>query len=227
MFEMGTSSEQKSKYCWFVDRLLKWWYENGPWNYPWRSTTNPYYVIIAEMLLQRTRRDSVAKIYDKFIEKYPDPKRLANADINELEELLKPLGLRKRAKIILEFAKEVSSGGIVANYKELKKLPGVGDYIASIVLSVVFHENVAAVDKNIARIFIRLFGLTPRNPARPQDDPLIRSIANKCLPLGKSRDYNLALLDLGWEVCKPRNPRCDVCPLQNGCRYFSSSKKKL
>lgn len=209
--------------CWFVEPLMEWWMKNETHSYPWRETDNLFHAIIAEILLQRTRRDIVIRIYNKFIQKYKNPNDVLNADRRELLRILRPLGLIKRTDVILNLAKKLADG-IPKKEEELKKLPGIGDYTAAIVSAVHLQKPVAAVDKNVARIFIRLFGIKAKNPKRPQDDPNIRKIAQTCLPKSKVREYNLALLDLGWEICRPKKPKCSECPLRIKCFYAISCR---
>ncbi|MCD6513858.1 MAG: hypothetical protein J7L07_02935 [Candidatus Odinarchaeota archaeon] len=217
--------KDKENICSFVKDLLDWWYRtNEMRNYPWRNTTSLYEFIIAELLLQRTRRSAVLNVYKKFVEKYPTAEKLAKADLKEVSNVIYPLGLRKRAETLIKLGKALADEKhILDNYKALIKLPGIGDYIASMVLSVFFRKNnIVAVDKNVARIFIRLFGISPHNKERPQDDKLIRNMANRCIPKDKSREYTLALLDLGWEICIPKNPKCEICPLKKICHFVKN-----
>ena len=192
--------------------------------YPWRSAKDPYRIIIAEMLLQRTRRDVVIKLYNDFISRYPTPKALAEADPEEVKNLIKPLGLAKRAQYLVNFARKYTAMR-PKSFSELLKLPGVGPYIASITSIMVYGDERVAVDKNVARVIMRIYDITPENKNRPQDDHQILRIVNECMPKDNVKEYNLALLDLGWEICRPRNPLCNKCPLKNGCVYFRKTSK--
>lgn len=217
----------KCNECWFVKPLLEWWEDlNERKSYPWRNTRDPYAIIVAEILLQRTKRDAVIKVFNDFLKKYPNAKALSKSNPDELKRIIGSLGLTNvRVKLLLNFAKVAAEKGIPKDYNELTKLPGVGDYTASMVMSLAYGKDFAAVDKNVARIFIRLFDLTPANADRPQDDPTVRKIAEKCLPSGKAKEYNLALVDLGWYICRPKKPLCDICPLRTGCLYFLKVKR--
>lgn len=210
--------------CWFVEPLLQWWVDTNPRRYPWRDAHNIYHALIAELLLLRTRRDVVSRIYGEFLKLFPRPTDLARANEEEVKRILRPLGLSKRSKYIIETARILEKKPI-RSYQDLIDLPGVGEYIASIVSSTHLGERRVAVDKNVARIIIRLFDIKPKNPARPQDDPSIHRIVRKCAPGDRFREYTLALIDLGWEICKPRNPLCNRCPLKFGCSFYQHQSK--
>ncbi|WP_054644757.1 HhH-GPD family protein [Thermoanaerobacter thermocopriae] len=130
-----TSEEKKEA---FVDQLLKWWDRNKR-DFPWRHTKNPYDVLIAEMLLRKTTAQQVEKIYNDFLNRYPNSKALAEADENELKKMLRPLGMEHaRAKLLKRFGAVVEEeyGGVIpSDYAVLLKLPGVGMYATNSVLS--------------------------------------------------------------------------------------------
>jgi len=196
--------------CWFVAPLLKWWHLNKR-DYPWRKEGDVYRLLVAEIMLQRTRRDLVAKVYGKFIERFPSAETLAETDIEEAEELIRPLGLVKRARYLVALARELVNG------KSLEELTGVGEYTAT-AIRVLRGEDVKLVaDASIARILSRITGL-PLRSDRPARTPWVNELLNSCAPSNK-RDYLLALIDLAWEVCKPRRPLCPRCPLEKGCAY--------
>jgi len=213
-----------------VENLLKWWCSRKNdflRKYPWRLENDPYKVLLAEFLLQRTRRDVVVKIYQHLITKYPRPEDLANADLAELMRLLEPLGLRKRVRYLLATVSElVNIKNKKPDYETLRKLPGVGDYIASAVCIFALNQRRPLIDKNVARIIIRFYGIMPKKPERPQDDPTIRTIIKKIMPETEFKEFNLALLDLAWELCKPRKPRCENCPIKAECKYFHELSQK-
>lgn len=207
--------------CSFADPLLRWWRsEDRIAKYPWRMEKDPYRIAVSEILLQRTRRDAVARVYSKFFEKFPTADSLSRASEMEVSETIKSLGLAKRARYLIEVARALRKGGISSGSRsELPRVLGLGRYSRSMILSAVSGERTVAVDKNVARVICRTFGIAPKNPGRPQDDSLVNEIALRCAPRENVREYNLALLDLGWEVCLPRKPRCGECPISGLCSF--------
>ncbi|MDK2464716.1 MAG: A/G-specific adenine glycosylase [Candidatus Korarchaeota archaeon] len=205
-----------------VEALLEWHRDNRR-DYPWRRCGDPFRVLVAEVMLQRTRADQVEEVFTRFFEEFPDPSAAASADREKLERLLAPLGLRHRARRMGRLLSELlerHGGRIPDDYDELLKLPGVGPYTASAVLCFAFGRRIPIVDANVARFYVRFFGVEPRG--RPHRDPEVLRLAEECLPEGRAREYNEALLDFAALVCGP-TPRCGSCPLRELCRYARAS----
>ena len=203
-----------------VVRLLAWWEKNKR-NFPWRSTKDPYRILVAEILLRKTDAPKVLAIYEDFFKKYPSIKELAEASEVGLAEFLKPLGLyRVRAKQLKNIAKEISEkykGIIPQDPESLKKLKGIGSYIANAVACFAHGKTVPVVDTNVARVISRVFGIKPK--ARPHLDKRIWRVADELVKLGDARKINLAIIDLATLVCTARQPNCKICPLKEHCAY--------
>jgi A/G-specific adenine glycosylase len=210
----------------FWDNLFAW-FEDAKRDYPWRNTTDPYAVLLAEKLLQQTMaRDYVVDTYCLMLEQYPTVNDLANADIGDLETIIKPLGFTFRAKHIKSMAQEIVKNHkcIVPNsFKDLLHLTGVGHYCARAVMSFAFGEDVAVVDTNVARFLYRIYGITEPITQNPSRNKILNSMADSLIPKGKARDYNLAILDLCAAICKSRNPLCENCPVNTYCLYGSEA----
>ncbi|MEM1944553.1 MAG: DNA glycosylase [Nitrososphaerota archaeon] len=204
-----------------VQRILNWYKDHGR-SYLWRQNQDPYGILIAEMMLQRTKSDQVARVYTSFLKKYPNPTALANSDPREIERFLRPLGLRWRARKLWEMGRtliERFNGTVPDDYEELLSLPGVGQYAASAVLCFAFGKNLPVIDANVCRVVSRLFDLRPAGEAR-RDQRIIKKIHDlhaHVLPEECSR-YNWAILDLAAIICTPRKPLCPRCPLNSLCR---------
>jgi len=214
--------------CWFVGRLIDWWIRTGgSRHYPWRNTGDPYRVLVAEVLLQRTRRDKVREVYVSFIERFPDPRTLAEADVREVEEAIRGLGLRKRAPYLIRLAHAMAEkyGELTAD-GNFEELPGIGRYMASAARIILGMDTELYPDSSIARVFSRLFG-RKLEARRPADTPWVAEILNRCSPksIDLKKKYFLALIDLAWEICRPNKARCDICPIRDGCTYASGSVK--
>jgi len=203
----------------FAAKLLEWWRDNKR-DFPWRTTRDPYRVLIAEVLLRKTTVAQVVKLYEKFIEKYPNPKALAEASREQLEQLLRPLGMEhRRAELLVRLGRAVverHGGAVPCSAEDLMKLPGVGRYAANAVLCLACGADEPMVDANAVRLLQRFFGLkTSRTRAR--DDPELWRFAGSLIPRGMGREFNLAVIDFAGVVCTARSPKCGACPLKDLC----------
>ena len=208
----------------FQRDLLKWWAKHKR-NFPWRETKKPYELLIAEFLLRKTTANQVLSVYQKFINDYSDPYLLCSAKIEDLEVLLKPLGMYKtRAELLKEFAcaylyfLKIKKGKL--SRSELLKLPGVGKYAVNTVFSLIYNECVPMVDTNFIRVLERVFGIRSRK-SRPRNDHYICKKAKEILPCDKSKDFNLAVLDFSALVCKHTKPKCSECFAKKYCSYVN------
>ncbi|MEM3665684.1 MAG: hypothetical protein QW222_01225 [Candidatus Bathyarchaeia archaeon] len=211
----------------FANLLLEWWQSNKK-DFPWRRTNNPYTIMISEMLLRKTTARQVSGIFEKFFARFPNAKALAEASEKEIEELIKPLGMEhKRAILLKKLASELLKsyrGAVPALQGDLLKLPGVGRYAANAVLCFAFGKDVPLVDVNAIRVFQRVFGFKSQK-RRAKDDTAFWEYVAEAIPLGKSRDFNLAIIDFAHEVCRPKRPKCAICPLRAICKYASEACK--
>jgi len=201
------------------EKILQWWYGKKR-DYPWRHVTDPYMILIAEIMLQRTRAEQVVPVYTEFVSRYPTVRDLAEADPEEIENYFAKLGLRWRARKVLEMAKYVVEkfcGKLPDKEERLLEIPAIGDYIADAILVFAYGKDRVVVDSNVVRIVERLFCIRSRGEGRR--DPRIRQIANSLLVPGKAREFNWALIDFGALICRPSNPSCRNCPLQVQCCY--------
>ncbi|MEM4089952.1 MAG: hypothetical protein QXQ46_04245 [Thermoplasmatales archaeon] len=190
-------------------------------SFPWRETKDPYKIFLAECLLRRTTSKAALRVYESLISKYPDVFHLANAD--SIEEYLRPVGLyRQRGKQILQGARYVAGelkGVFPKEQAGLSKIPGVGEYSASIIASLAFGQSIPAIDSNVTRILGRLSGVN--RISRKEAGILLAGIIR-----GKeSRQFNLGMIDIGSILCTPMRPKCHLCPLKVQCSYFRQDVK--
>lgn len=202
----------------FIKAVMRW--EEGHWvPYPWRVDRTPYKVLIAEVLLQRTTRKAVSRVYQGFLAEFPDIGSVYKADPEELESALRPIGLYKqRAARLKEIAKAVVEelGGVIpCDYKVLNGIYGVGPYIASAVASFGCGKRAPVVDSNVMRLLGRAFGLSGLKGA-------IEFLWG-VVPEEGHEVFNYGMIDLGAYVCTYRGPKCDGCPLKPYCKYYISS----
>jgi A/G-specific adenine glycosylase len=148
----------------FQKSILNWYIINGR-SLPWRDTTDPFKILIAEFLLQKTDVEKVKTVYGKFINQWHSPQALSKARISSISKMIQPLGLRYKAyrlKITSKVIIEKYGGEIPEAEDKLLELPGVGRYIASAVACFAFNKPKAVLDTNIIRILNRVFGILHR-----------------------------------------------------------------
>ncbi|RZN33520.1 MAG: A/G-specific adenine glycosylase [Methanophagales archaeon ANME-1-THS] len=216
-----------SKKEFFVTTLLKWHKKNRR-DFPWRRTSDPYKILISEILLQKTRAENVVPVFNSFSSKYPDAKKLSTASYNELKNEIEILGLfNQRAAKLQKLTKilvEKYNGKVPNNKKELLELPGIGNYIANAVLCFAFGYDLPLLDTNIGRIIERVFSIKVTGEERKKDK--VWEMIAEIVPASKSREYNYSLIDFGALVCTAKNPKHNLCPLAEICDYYLGDKKR-
>ena len=205
---------------WFRKHLSQWGAANVR-DFPWRRTIEPYHLLVAESLLQKTDASTVAPIYELFLDRYPTLKDLATAELEDVAKILEPLGLFFRAQRLQDCARivlNVHDGKVPQDQKQLLKLPGIGDYTARAIGSQAFNQPLAVLDANVARIFERFFGL--RGERVKSRCKILWGAADLIAPKKDVGKWNLTLLDFGALVCKAPKPDCERCPLSVKCHWF-------
>lgn len=210
---MGGAADPRA----FTRDLLRWGRANRR-DFPWRTETDPFRILVAEVLLQRSRGKTVAKVYEALFARWPDAERLAQARTSSIRAVIRPLGLTRRAEILRDLARSVVElGGVPRTVDGLLALPRVGPYAAHATLAVAFGRRAATVDGVTARVYRRYFGLPGERP--PSIDPELWDRVEAVTPHRGVREWNWAVLDLASTTCLPRVPRCGRCPLQSHCRW--------
>ena len=215
--------KQKSN---FQSAICDWARENLR-EFPWRSNKTPYSVLISEILLRRTTATAVKRIFNKFLEQYPDMTVLSKAKTEDLEAILSRVGYhRQRAKIFKEVANFILSeysGKIPKSKEKLLNIPHVGMYISGAILSFGYGKKSSIVDSNIERILRRFF--SERLPKKGQMKT-IYLLAKELVPSDAHELFNYGLLDLGALVCRYNTPRHNICPLREWCDIPRQSSNK-
>lgn len=186
--------------------------------FPWRTTDNPFHIMMAELMLRRTQARQVVNVYNQFVVKYPDAEALAQASEKEVAQVLFSLGLAWRVPAFQQIARllvEHYHRLVPASYQALTALPGVGDYVASAVCCFAFEQPLSIIDTNTVRIAGRLFHLPTHAESRRRKP--IRTLLEELLDRQNPRAYNYAMLDLAALICVPSNPQCTQCPLLPCC----------
>jgi A/G-specific adenine glycosylase len=211
--DMARSDEERR----FVRRLLRWGRENRR-SFPWRDETDPFRILVAEILLQRSRGTTVAPVYTELRRRWPDASSLSKAKVDSIRSVIRPLGLVRRAGTLKALATEVVAlGGVPPTLEGLLELPGVGLYAASATRAVAFERRQATVDGVTARVYRRYFGLDDALSASADRD--LWTVVDGATPRTEVREWNWSVLDLAATVCLPGRPRCEICPLASDCRW--------
>jgi A/G-specific adenine glycosylase len=218
----------KKKIEFFQENILEWYVVNGR-TFPWRKKGLTHYqYIIAEVLLQRTKAETIAKFFLPFLKEFPNWKILANADIKKLEEYLKPVGLsRQRSKRLMSLANEMikRNGKLPRNRKELESIPFIGQYIANAVELIIYNKPSPLIDVNMSRLLERYFG--KRKMADIRYDPYLQKLSYKIANHEKAKEVNWAILDFAALICKAPKPICKYCQFTATCPYFKEVKNKF
>jgi A/G-specific adenine glycosylase len=203
----------------FRRRMLRWFMHHAQ-DLPWRRTRDPYAVWLSEIMLQQTQVATVIDYFNRFLKTFPDVRRLAAAREEDVLRLWEGLGYYRRARHLHQAAKILAAehGGVFPQDAEtLRRLPGIGRYTAGAILSIAFDRPEPILEGNTVRVFSRLLAYTGDMQAAA-GQALLWSFAQAVLPRKRSGQFNQALMELGREVCKPRAPRCDLCPVFRLCR---------
>ncbi len=200
-----------------IQRRLLAWFEGHARDLPFRHDRSPYRVLVAEVMLQQTQAATVGPYLDRFCARFPTPAALAAAPLQEVLAQWQGLGYYRRARYLHAAAVRIvreHGGSVPCAPADLRRLPGVGPYVAAAVASFAFGRDEAAVDANARRVLSRVAGMPDL------DDKVARAF----VPLGRGPAWNEAVMDLGALICLPRTPRCAHCPLLGVCRAQASGR---
>lgn len=185
------------------------WYARQRRTLPWRDETDPYLILVSEVMLQQTQASRVIPFYDRFVARFPTIESLACAVLQDVLDAWTGLGYNTRALRLREAARIIHTDGWPTTPETLSDLPGVGPYTAAAVASFAFGAQVPAVDTNLRRVLSRWHG-------ESLTGAVLTATAKATLgqPAGV---WNQAMMDLGATVCVPRNPLCTICPVKDWC----------
>ncbi len=205
----------------FRRALLAWYGAHGR-DLPWRRTSDPYHILVSEVMLQQTQVDRVIPKYHEWLDKYPSLAALAAAPEPDVADAWRPLGYNIRPRRLQAIARES-----VARYNSrlpseedtLLSFKGIGTYTAGAIRSFAFGQRAPIVDTNVARVLFRVF--VSRGDAKaPATRKHLWNVSEVLMPRKRVFDFNQALMDLGATVCVARKPKCPVCPMARICRSY-------
>jgi A/G-specific adenine glycosylase len=205
----------------FARKALLAWAEQSARVFPWRKTSDPYRILMAEMMLRRTQARQVVNVYNQFVAHYPDITSLDLASTEEVTEVLRPLGLSWRAANFKILAHEIVTqygSSIPRDRQQLLSLTGIGPYVAEAVRCFAYHEPSTIVDTNTVRVAARYFGFS-YNPESRRRSMVIDAVSHLVDQHEPARS-NYALLDFAATVCQARKPLHHNCPLAGYCVYY-------
>ena len=206
----------------FTQTILSW-YDQGHRDLPWRRTQDPYRIWISEIMLQQTRAETVVSYYERFLARYPTVQDLASAPEEELLKAWEGLGYYSRARSLQKAAKEIVArygGQLPADLEKLRALPGIGDYTAGAIASIAFGIPAAAVDGNVERVLCRWDAIKDE-VGTPTVRRQIAARAQALVPPDRPGAFANAMMEMGATMCTPKNPKCLLCPVREGCMGFA------
>jgi A/G-specific adenine glycosylase len=215
-----------------ITQALSTWFTNNARNLPWRTDfqerstpRDPWHALMAEAMLQQTQVSRVLEYYPRFIARFPMPAHMASASVDDVLALWSGLGYYRRARLLHACAVAIverHAGHVPREVDALRALPGLGQYTAGAIASIVFNIPAPIVDGNVQRVLQRLDA-----QAGTSDDKSLRDWAwsradqlTQCsVSSGSPALFNEGLMELGATVClpPPAKPRCEVCPLNQHC----------
>ena len=205
----------------FRARLLAWYRRHGR-DLPWRRTSDPYHILVSEIMLQQTQVDRVLPKYEEWLARYPSLHALASAPEQEVTAAWYPLGYNIRPRRLQTIARESVArygGTLPSDHETLLSFKGIGEYTAGAIRSFAFRERAAILDTNVARVLFRVFVAAGDSKSHAMKKHLW-TLSASLVPRRDVFDFNQALMDFGAMVCTARNPKCLVCPMARGCRTY-------
>ncbi len=203
-------------------RKLLGWYDRHGRALPWRETSDPYHILVSEIMLQQTQVDRVLPKYHEWLNKYPSLEALADAPETDVARTWYPLGYNIRPKRLQAIAREAVAnygGKLPSDEATLLSFKGIGAYTAGAIRSFAFRERAAILDTNVARVLFRVF-IGKGVPKAHATKKTLWRISAALVPQRRAFDFNQALMDFGATLCTARKPKCLICPMTSQCAAY-------
>ena len=198
------------------------WYDDRGRTLAFRSTRDPWAVLVSEVMAQQTQIARVVGAWGTFLDRFPTPAALAASSPADVLRAWRGLGYDRRALNLRRAAiaiRDVHGGSVPDDIGALERLPGIGPYTARAVAAIAFGRRVGAVDTNVRRVLGRSLA---GHEAAALPASAIQGLADASVDPDRPGDWTHAVMDIGATVCRPRSPRCTECPLRAWCRYAAT-----
>jgi len=203
------------------DAILAWYDARGR-SLPFRGTTDPYAVLVSEVMAQQTQISRVAQAWNAFMATFPTIRDLAAASPADVLRAWRGLGYNRRALNLWRAARVVvdkQGGQVPSDVAALERLPGIGPYTARAVAAIAFGAPVGAVDTNVRRVLGRTIG----GAIDAFQASELQWVADAAVPADRPADWTHALMDVGATFCRTARPLCAECPARTRCRFAAAA----
>ncbi|MBI3751532.1 MAG: A/G-specific adenine glycosylase [Chloroflexi bacterium] len=202
-----------------IRRRVLDWYARTARPLAFRETSDPWAILVSEVMAQQTQAARAAEAWTRFMAAYPTPASLAAASSADVLRAWRGLGYNRRAIALQRAARVIvdeHGGRVPSDLEALQRLPGIGPYSARAVAALAFGRHVGAVDTNVRRVLGRAFF------DEPPDAGTLQALADALVPRRQPGLWTHAVMDIGATVCRIRAPHCDACPLRSWCAYAAA-----
>lgn len=213
----------------FAQAVLKWYDKYGRKSLPWQQNKTLYGVWLSEVMLQQTQVATVIPYFQRFIQQFPTPTALANADIDEILHLWTGLGYYARARNLHKAAQQIRDqyqGNFPTEFSHVLALPGIGRSTAGAILSSCLNAAYPILDGNVKRVLSRHFTVSGWSGEKAVENYLWQ-LSAEVTPNTQVADFNQAMMDIGAMVCTRTKPKCDLCPLTSSCKANQTDQQTL
>lgn len=211
----------------FSQQVLSWYEKHGRKDLPWQRDRDSYKIWISEIMLQQTRVETVIPFYEKFMQRFPNIKKLAAANIDEVLHHWTGLGYYARARNLHKASQlicEQNQGQFPTDIDQVIMLPGIGRSTAAAILALSNNQAHAILDGNVKRVLARYFALEGWPGLRAVEQQLWCH-AESLLPAQRIAEYTQAMMDLGATLCTRSKPNCQMCPVQEHCEAHAQQRQ--
>jgi A/G-specific adenine glycosylase len=210
-------------------QLLESWYKKNHRKLIFRETNNPYYIWVSEVMLQQTQVETVLPFFERFIKKYPTIETVAKSHDDELKKDVEGLGYYRRFKNLKKACQILCESNLCIlpnSFEALIKLPGIGQYTAGAIMSIAYKKPYSALDGNVIRVLARYLGIHD-DMRQEKNKKKLNNYNQKQIEQAQPHIYTQAMMELGALVCRPKNPKCELCPLQNDCFAYQNQQTNI
>lgn len=210
----------------FRTRILNWFGRHKR-DLPWRRNRDPYAIWVSEIMLQQTQVATVIDYFTRFMVHFPTLSTLAAADEQSVLKFWEGLGYYRRARQMHKAAKMIVGDfgqQFPTNLDDVLQLPGIGRYTAGAIASIAFDQPTPILEGNTIRLFARLLGLA-EDIRLPATQKVLWGFSTRIVAGRRPGDFNQALMDVGSQICRIKQPDCLSCPVAHFCRAFATGRQ--